>query len=113
MILMDQVKRSNPNTVSNPQAVLRDQFCEGVRDRQLSREIKGLLCQNPGWSILQVRKEVIRWVSEGESQSFKSKPKQTSTMSNEVAVACEATSAIPLLDNAPVHQSYCHIPPSV
>ena len=76
MIIMDQVKKSNVSAVSNPQVVLRDQFCEGVRDRVLSRELKGLVRQHVDWSLLDVRKEAMRWVTEGDCPTFKSRLKQ-------------------------------------
>ena len=90
MILMDQVKKNNVNTVSNPQVVLRDQFCEGVRDRLLSRELKGLVRQHVNWSLLDVRKEAMRWVTEGDCPTFKSRPKQLPVSSEaKVGVICE------------------------
>lgn len=93
MILMDQVNKSNVNVVSNPQVVLRDQFCEGVRDRLLSRELKGLVRQHVDWLLFDVRKEAIQWVTEGESLLFTSRSKQIPVSSEaQVGVACEAAS---------------------
>ena len=92
MMLLDQVKKCNVNALSNPQVVLRDQFCEGVRDRLLSRELKGLVRQHADWSLLDARKEAMRWVTEGDSPTFKSRPKQLPVSSEaKVGVVCEAT----------------------
>ena len=64
---MDKIKKCN-STVPNPDQVLRDQFAEGVRDHTLRRELKRLVRQTPEVSLLDLRKEAIRWVEEGQPQ---------------------------------------------
>lgn len=67
MTLMEQVKACNPQAMSNPQALLRDQFCENVKDHMLRRELKRMVRQNEQLSMIDIRKEAIRWVEEGQS----------------------------------------------
>ena len=56
----------------------------------MSRELKGLVRQHVDWSLLDVRKEAMRWVTEGDSPSFKSKLKQLPVSSEaKVGVVCE------------------------
>ena len=66
MMLMERVTLCGPQAVSNPQTLLRDQFCENVRDHTLRRELKKMVRQNPETSLLDIRKEAIRWVEEGQ-----------------------------------------------
>lgn len=73
--------------------VLRDQFCENVCDPMLRRELKRLVQADNGLSLLDLRKEAIRWVEEG--QVSRDRSHRASGRSNEVQVAsqCVATSA--------------------
>ena len=64
MTLMEKVQLCN--AMSNSQILLRDQFCENVRDHMLRRELKTLVRQNGELSLLDIRKEAIRWVEEGQ-----------------------------------------------
>lgn len=66
MALMEQVQLCNPQAMSNSQILLRDQFCENVRDHMLRRELKRMVRQNGELSQLDVRREAIRWVEEGQ-----------------------------------------------
>ncbi len=66
MALMDQILQVRPLGVPRPQDVLRDQFCENVRDQALRRELMRLVRQDGGLSLLDVRREAIRWVEEGQ-----------------------------------------------
>ena len=67
MELMEKIEASKPGCMSNSALVLRDQFCENVHDCTLRRELKRLVRANDEWSILDVRREAIRWVEEGQS----------------------------------------------
>lgn len=66
--LIDKIQKCNSTAMSTSDNVLRDQFCEGVRDHMLRRELKRLVRQTPGMSLLDLRKEAIRWVEEGQPQ---------------------------------------------
>ncbi|XP_062864418.1 uncharacterized protein LOC134326144 [Trichomycterus rosablanca] len=61
----DKVQKANSTAVADYQVVLRDQFCENVRDLMLRRELKRLIRGDPSLSMLKVRQEAIRWVEEG------------------------------------------------
>ncbi|KAK0143156.1 hypothetical protein N1851_018740 [Merluccius polli] len=52
--------------MSKPQVLLRDQFCENVKDHMLRRELMRMVRQNGDLSLLDVRREAIRWVEEGQ-----------------------------------------------
>ena len=71
MMLMERVTLCNPQAWSNPQTLLRDQFCEQVRDHALRRELKKMVRQNQEISLLDIRKEAIRWVEEGQPSQEK------------------------------------------
>lgn len=64
--LMDQILQVRPSGVPRPQDVLRDQFCENVRDQALRRELMRLVRLDGSLYILHVRREAIRWVEEGQ-----------------------------------------------
>ena len=66
MMLMERVTLCEPQAMSNSQMLLRDQFCENVRDHMLRRELKRMVRHNRALSLLDVRKEAIRWVEEGQ-----------------------------------------------
>lgn len=63
--LMDKVKQCSPESVPQSDQLLRDQFAEHVLDSDLRRELKRLVRQTPGMSMLEVRAAAIRWEREG------------------------------------------------
>ncbi|XP_060780518.1 uncharacterized protein LOC132888512 [Neoarius graeffei] len=65
MDLMDQVQRRAPNGVPNSEVLLRDQFIEHVLDNSLHRELKQFARRTPEATLLEARKEAIRWEQEG------------------------------------------------
>lgn len=67
MDLMAKVKRSKQDSIANPYMLLRDTFCEHVRDPMLRRELKRMVRANGGSSLLDVRWEATRWVEEGQT----------------------------------------------
>ena len=66
MELMEKVKQSNKDTITNPDTVLRDQFCENVHDHMLRRELKRAVRASESTTLLDVRREATRWVEEGQ-----------------------------------------------
>lgn len=58
--LMDKVKQVSPDSVPQANMLLRDQFAEHVIDSDLRRELKRLVRQTPGMSMLKVRAAAIR-----------------------------------------------------
>lgn len=95
MELMEKVKQSKGDSISNPDIVLRDQFCESVRDHMLRRELKRLVRANGNLSLLDVRREATRWVEEGQTSRDRShrvsgRGGETSYMSQ-----CDSTVAQP------------------
>lgn len=65
MGLMEKVKQRFPGAVPNAPVLLRDQFVEHVIDSTLRRELKQLVRGNPDATLLEVRREAIRWEQEG------------------------------------------------
>lgn len=65
LALMERIKQHAPGGMPNSITLLRDQFVEHVFDNGLRRELKRFVRLNPGSTILEVRKEAIRWVDEG------------------------------------------------
>ncbi|XP_073803888.1 uncharacterized protein [Danio rerio] len=63
--LMEKVVQCAPGGVPNSAILLRDQFVEHVVDNSLCRELKRYVRLHPQSTILDVRKEAIRWVDEG------------------------------------------------
>lgn len=63
--LMDKVIQCAPGGVPNSATLLRDQFVEYVRDIGLCRELKRYVRRYPQSTVLDVRREAIRWVDEG------------------------------------------------
>lgn len=63
--LMDKVKQCSPESVPQSDRLLRDQFAEHVLDSDLRRELKRLVRQTPGLSMLEVRAAAICWEREG------------------------------------------------
>ncbi|KAL2086083.1 hypothetical protein ACEWY4_017142 [Coilia grayii] len=91
MELMEKIKMSKSNCITNPDLVLRDQFCENVNDSTLRRELKKLVRDNAEWTILDVRREATRWVEEG--QTGRDRSHRTVAHNSEVQYTsqCEAT----------------------
>lgn len=92
MELMERVKQSKSDAIVNSDIVLRDQFCENVHDHTLRRELKRLVRADGGLTLLDVRKEAIRWVDEGQSGRDRTR---TSGRASETQYTsqCEATLA--------------------
>ncbi|XP_076120764.1 uncharacterized protein LOC143119316 [Alosa pseudoharengus] len=65
LALMEQVKQRAPSGVPNADVLLRDQFVEHVLDSALRRELKQLIRRQPLATLLDVRREAIRWEQEG------------------------------------------------
>lgn len=65
MILLEQVKQQSPTVMLNAETLLRDQFVEHVVDSALCRELKQLVRRQPSATLLEVRREAIRWEQEG------------------------------------------------
>lgn len=64
--LMEKIISNSPNIVSNEAMLLRDQFAEHILDPTLRRELKKLIRENPDFTLLDIRKEAIRWEQEGQ-----------------------------------------------
>nr|XP_021323533.1 uncharacterized protein LOC101885583 [Danio rerio]XP_021323535.1 uncharacterized protein LOC101885583 [Danio rerio]XP_021323536.1 uncharacterized protein LOC101885583 [Danio rerio] len=69
MSLMDLILNSNPGSVPNSDRVLRDQFVEYVQDVTLKCELKRLVREKPSLTLLEVRREALRWVEEGSGEA--------------------------------------------
>lgn len=65
MGLLEKVKQQSPSVMSNGDVLLRDQFVEHVLDNTLRRELKQLVRRQPTATLLEVRKDAIRWQREG------------------------------------------------
>lgn len=89
MDLMDKVRKANPNAVSDYQVVLRDQFCENVQDHTLRRELKRLVRQNLSLTLLDLRKEAMRWVEEGQPQRSRSSRVVPHSFETQAVATCE------------------------
>ncbi|XP_049340756.1 uncharacterized protein LOC125804921 [Astyanax mexicanus] len=89
MELMDRVKQCKRDAIVNPDGVLRDQFCENVRDSALRRELKRLVRTDEGVTLLDVRREAIRWIEEG--QPGRDRGQRLIGYNSEIASQCEAT----------------------
>lgn len=63
--LMDKLVQHTPGGMTNAVVLLRDQFVEHVLDSGLRRELKRFVRLDPDSTLLDVRKEAIRWVGEG------------------------------------------------
>lgn len=63
--LMEKIEHCAPNGMPNAATLLRDQFVEHVCDSDLRRELKRVVRQHPGYSLLEIRAEAIRWEREG------------------------------------------------
>lgn len=65
MALMEQVKQRAPDSMTNADILLRDQFVEHVLDNALRRELKQFVRRQPQTTLLEVRSEAITWEREG------------------------------------------------
>lgn len=65
MALMEQVRQRAPDSMTNANILLRDQFVEHVLDSALRRELKQFIRQQPQATLLEVRSVAIRWEREG------------------------------------------------
>ncbi|XP_036066951.1 uncharacterized protein LOC112140891 [Oryzias melastigma] len=65
MSLMERVKRQSPCRMTNAESLLRDQFTEHVWDSLLRRELKKWVRGHPDSTLLDVRREAMRWEQEG------------------------------------------------
>lgn len=65
MGLMASVKQRAPSGVPNAEVLLRDQFVEHVLDGSLRRELKQFVRRQPTATLLEARREAIRWEREG------------------------------------------------
>ena len=63
--LMEKVERCAPSGLPGAPTLLRDQFVEHVHDANLRRELKQMVRQHPGYTLLDIRAEAIRWEREG------------------------------------------------
>ncbi|KAK0151707.1 hypothetical protein N1851_006992 [Merluccius polli] len=105
--LLEAVKRRDPACLANPEAVLRDQFVENVRDGMLKRELRRQVRLHPTLTFLDVRSEAIRWVEEGEHPSGP-RPRAHSLSTHAIQDAGAASSAVlvqPTNELAEVKQS--------
>lgn len=63
--LMNEVLESAPDMIPNSATLLRDQFVEHVLDPALRRALKQVVRAHPSYTLLDIRKEAIRWEREG------------------------------------------------
>lgn len=91
--IMERIEKSKGGVSGISKMTLRDQFCDGVRDPALSRALKVMARQHPDWSWLELRREAVRWVTEGENQAVQLRSKYKTPVSNEMQgeVVCGAT----------------------
>lgn len=69
--------------------VLRDQFCENVQDHTLCRELKRLVRQNSSLTLLDLRKEAMRWVEEGQPQRSRPSRVVPHSFETQAVATCE------------------------
>ncbi len=73
MGLLEKVKPQSPNDMPNADILLRDQFVEYVLDSTLRRELKQLVRRQPTVTLLELRKDAIRWELEGRPGGVRSR----------------------------------------
>lgn len=93
--LIERVEQCKPGAIPNTETVVRDQFCENVRDHMLRRELKRLVRGSVNMSLLEVRREAIRWVEEGQPSREKQVRLTPHTCETHVTPSCEAFNAQP------------------
>ena len=79
--------------------ILRDQFCENVRDHMLRRELKRLVRERGSLTLLDVRSEAIWWVEEGQPSRDK-QVRQPPVCEAQVTTSCDAVAVGPLSELA-------------
>ena len=77
--LMDNVVRHTPGGVPQSNTLLRDQFIEFVSDGNLSRALKGIVRNYPGYDLHDTRDAAIRWEREG--RPWEGRPRSNSVPS--------------------------------
>lgn len=82
--LLSSVMKQSTDAVANEEAVLRDQFIEGLRDAALRRELRKMVRDRPGSCLLDVRDEALRWDME-DSRSHKPRVVKSSHVKSEVS----------------------------
>ncbi len=85
--------QARPSGVPKSQDVLRDQFCENVRDHTLRRELMRLVRQDGSLSILDARREAIRWVEEGQPTRERYTRQAVQNYEAQVTTSSEAVTA--------------------
>ncbi len=73
MGLLEKVKQQSPNEMPNADILLRDQFVEYVLDSTLRRELKQLVRRQSSVTLLELRKDAIRWELEGRPGGVRSR----------------------------------------
>lgn len=89
LALMERVEQCKSGAISNTEIVIRDQFCENVRDPMLRRELKRLVRSRETMSLLEVRREAIQWVEEGQTSREKQVRPSPHTCEVQVTPNCE------------------------
>lgn len=79
MSLMGKIRQVAPNAVPNAEVMLRDQFIEYVNDVSLRRELKQLARRQPTLTLLDVRREAIRWEREGMTTTMRGRSQSVSS----------------------------------
>lgn len=96
MTLMDKVKRRAPEGIINADVLLRDQFVEYVREGALRRALKSFIRIKPLATLIEVRKEAIRWEREGSVEPIRlrsfSLPSSTDRIFGVSGISCAVTS---------------------
>lgn len=90
LALMERVEQCKPGAIPNTETVERDQFCENVRDHMLRRELKKLVRSSETMSLLEIRREAIQWVDEGQPNRDKQVRPTSYTYETHVTPSCEA-----------------------
>ncbi len=65
MALLEKLQCCNPRGVSEEGVMLRDQFPENVRNKELCRELKRMIRQRPSLTFLDARKKAVEWAGDG------------------------------------------------
>lgn len=107
MSLMEAVKRKDSACFAHPDIVMRDQFIEFVKDGMLRRELRCHTRLNPTVSFMEIRREAIRWVEEGE-HSNAPRPRAQSCSTNsitEFSVESQVAALAPSTELAEVKES--------
>lgn len=87
---MERVKQCKPDAIPNSEILVRDQFCENVRDHMLHRELERLVRDRQTMTLLEVRREATQWVEEGQPNREKQVRSSVHTYEAHVVPSCEA-----------------------